>query len=99
MVHVARYYRYLSLDIIGTYRWILSVHVARYYRYLSVDIFTAIQLGRMRLVECGRHGEKINTYRVFVGRSEGERMLERRIPKWDDDIKMDVKETKWEDLD
>lgn len=34
-----------------------------------------------------------------MGKSERKRMLERRILKWEDDIKMDLKETKWEDLD
>jgi hypothetical protein len=66
---------------------------------LSLDIIAAIKSGRMRLVGCGRHGEKINTHRVFVGKPEEERMRERRILKWEDDIRMDLEETKWEDVD
>jgi hypothetical protein len=38
-------------------------------------------------------------YRVFLGKPEGERMRERRILKWEDGIRMDLKEIKWEDVD
>jgi hypothetical protein len=34
-----------------------------------------------------------------VGKPEGERLLERHIPEWEDDIKTDLKEIKWEDID
>jgi hypothetical protein len=33
-----------------------------------------------------------------VGKPEGERILERHIPEWED-IKTDLKEIKWEDID
>jgi len=38
-------------------------------------------------------GEGIDVYRVLVGRPEGERLLERRRRRWEDNIKMDLRET------
>jgi hypothetical protein len=39
-----------------------------------------------------RIGEGRNVYRVLVGRSEGKRPLERRRRRWEDGIKMDLRE-------
>jgi hypothetical protein len=41
---------------------------------------------------CGTHGEERGVYRVLVGRPEGKRPLERRRPRWDNNIKMDIRE-------
>jgi hypothetical protein len=38
-------------------------------------------------------GERRNAYRVLVGRSEGNRQLERPRHRWEDNIKMDLSET------
>jgi hypothetical protein len=43
--------------------------------------------------------EKRNAYRVLVGKPEGKRPLERQRCKWVDDIKMDLRETGWGDMD
>jgi hypothetical protein len=42
----------------------------------------------------GTHGrgERRGVYRVLVGRSEGKRPLERQRCKWEDKIKMDLRE-------
>jgi hypothetical protein len=37
-------------------------------------------------------GEKNNAYRVFVGKSEGNRPLGRPRHMWEDNIKMDLRE-------
>jgi hypothetical protein len=37
-------------------------------------------------------GEKINAYRLWVGRLEGRRPLGRPRCRWNDEIKMDLKE-------
>jgi hypothetical protein len=37
--------------------------------------------------------EKMNTYRIWVGKPEGKRPLGRPICRWMDDIKMDLSET------
>jgi hypothetical protein len=41
---------------------------------------------------CGTHGEGRGVYRVLVGRLEGKRPLGRPRRRWEDNIKMDLKE-------
>jgi hypothetical protein len=41
---------------------------------------------------CGTHGEGRGVYRVLVGRPEGKRPLGRPRRRWEDDIKMDLRE-------
>jgi hypothetical protein len=40
-------------------------------------------------------GEGRNVYRILVGKSEGKRLLERPRRRWEDGIKMDLRETGW----
>jgi hypothetical protein len=63
-------------------------------------IIRVIKSRRMRLT--GRvtfMGEKRNAYRVLVEKSVGH--IPRGSPrqKWEDNIKMDLKEIRWEDVD
>ena len=44
-------------------------------------------------------GEKINSYRVVVGKFEGKKLLGRLGSSWENNIKLDVKETGWENVD
>jgi hypothetical protein len=44
-------------------------------------------------------GEKRNAYRLLVGKPEGRRPLERSRPKWLDNIRMDLVEVGWGDVD
>jgi hypothetical protein len=48
---------------------------------------------------CSPKGEKINAYRLLVGKPEGERPLGRRRRRWVDDIKMDLLEIGWGSVD
>jgi hypothetical protein len=41
---------------------------------------------------CGTHGEGRDVYRVLVGRPEGKRLLERPRRRWEDNIKIDLRE-------
>jgi hypothetical protein len=41
---------------------------------------------------CGTHGEVRGVYRVLVGRPEGKRPLRRPRRRWEDNIKMDLRE-------
>jgi hypothetical protein len=43
--------------------------------------------------------EKRNAYRIFVGKSEGKRPLGRPRHRWEDNIKMDLREILWGDVD
>jgi hypothetical protein len=51
---------------------------------------------RMRWAEnVARMGEGRNVYRVLVGKLEGKRQLERPRRRWEDGIKIDLRETGW----
>jgi hypothetical protein len=44
-------------------------------------------------------GENRDVYRILVGKREGERPLGRPRHRWEDNIKMDLKETGWGGMD
>jgi hypothetical protein len=45
------------------------------------------------------HGKKINAYWISVCKPEGKRHLERRRRRWECNIKIDLKETRLENVD
>jgi hypothetical protein len=61
--------------------------------YSSPSVIRMIKSRRMRWAgHIGRMGEKRNTYRVLVGKPEGKRPLGRPRLRWEDNIKMDIRE-------
>jgi hypothetical protein len=44
-------------------------------------------------------GEKKNAYRIFVGKPEGNRPLGRPRCRWEDDIRMNLREIGWGGMD
>jgi hypothetical protein len=44
-------------------------------------------------------GEKRNAYRILVGKLEGKRPLGRPRRRWEDNIKMDLREIVWGGMD
>jgi hypothetical protein len=44
-------------------------------------------------------GEKRNVYRLLVGKSEGKRPLGRPTRRWVDNIRMDLGDVGWGDVD
>jgi hypothetical protein len=55
-----------------------------------------IKSRRMRWVgHVARMGEGRGAYRILVGRPEGRRPLGRPRRRWEDNIKMDIKEVGW----
>jgi hypothetical protein len=44
---------------------------------------------------CSTNGEKRNAYRILVGKPEGKRPLGRHRRKWEDNIRMDLREIGW----
>jgi hypothetical protein len=44
-------------------------------------------------------GEKWNKYRILMGKPKGKRPLGRRRSRWEDNIKMDLREMGWYELD
>jgi hypothetical protein len=61
--------------------------------YSSLNIVTVIKSRRMRWAgHVARRGEGRGVYRVLVGRPEGTRPLGRPRRRWEDNIKMDLRE-------
>jgi hypothetical protein len=59
-----------------------------------------IKSRRMRLAgHVARMREKRNAYRILVGKPEGKRPLGRRRRRWMDNIKIDLREIGWDDMD
>jgi hypothetical protein len=48
---------------------------------------------------CSTNGEKRNAYRSLVGKPEGKRSLGRPRRQWLDNIRMDLGEVGWGDVD
>jgi hypothetical protein len=68
--------------------------------YSSPSIITIIKSRRMRWAgHVARMGEKRNAYRLLVGKPEGKRPLERPRRRWVDNIRMDLREVGWGDVD
>jgi hypothetical protein len=44
-------------------------------------------------------GEKRNAYRMLVGKPKGRRLLGRPRRRWVDNIRMDLREIGWDDVD
>jgi hypothetical protein len=44
-------------------------------------------------------GEKRNAYRILVGKAEGKRPLGRPRRRWVNNIKMDLREIRWDGMD
>jgi hypothetical protein len=66
----------------------------------SQSIIRIIKSRRMRWAgHVARMGEKRNVYRLLVGKSEGKRPLGRPRRRWMNNIKMDLLEIGWGDLD
>jgi hypothetical protein len=65
--------------------------------YSSPDIIRQIKSRRMRwAVNVAHMGEGRNIYRVLVGKPEGKRPLERQRRRWEEGIKMGLREIGWE---
>jgi hypothetical protein len=64
--------------------------------YKSPDIIRQIKSRRMCWAgHVARMGEGRNVYRVLVGKPEGKRSLGRPRRRWEDGIKMDLREIGW----
>jgi endonuclease/exonuclease/phosphatase family metal-dependent hydrolase len=59
--------------------------------YCSPNIFRVIKSSR-RVGHVARMGEKRDVYRVLVGKPEGRRPLERPRRRWEDNIKVDLRQ-------
>jgi hypothetical protein len=48
---------------------------------------------------CSTHGEVSNAYKILVGKPERKRSLGRSRCRWEDNIRVDLKEIAWEGVD
>jgi hypothetical protein len=48
---------------------------------------------------CSTNGKKRNAYRILMRNPEGKRPLGRPRRRWVDNIKMDLREIGWDDMD
>jgi hypothetical protein len=48
---------------------------------------------------CSRKGEKRNSYRIFVGKSEGKRPLRRPRSRWVYNIRLGLRDIEWDGID
>jgi hypothetical protein len=68
--------------------------------YSSPSIIRIIKLRRMRWAgHVAGMGKKRNAYSLLVGKPEGKRPLGRPRRRWVDNIRMDLGEVGWGDLD
>jgi hypothetical protein len=68
--------------------------------YSSPSIIIIIKSRRMRWAgHVVRMGERRNAYRLLVGKTEGKRSLGRPRRNWVDNIRMDLGEVRWGDVD
>jgi hypothetical protein len=68
--------------------------------YSSPSIVRVIKARRMRLAgHVARMGEVRGVYNILVGRPEGRRALRRPRRRWEDNIKMDLREIGFRDVD
>jgi hypothetical protein len=68
--------------------------------YSSPSIIRIMKSRRMRWAgHVARKGEKRNAYRLLAGKPEGRRPLGRPRRRWVDNIRMDLGEVGWNDVD
>jgi hypothetical protein len=77
-------------DIIGGWR---KLHNERLHNlHFSPNIIRMMKSRRLRWTgHVGRMGQKRNAYRILVRKSEGKRPVGRHRPRWEDNIKMDLR--------
>jgi hypothetical protein len=68
--------------------------------YASPDIIRVIKSRGVRWAgHVASMGEMRKVYNILVGKPEGRRPLGRHGRKWEDNIRMDLMEIEWEDVD
>jgi hypothetical protein len=71
-----------------------------YALYSSPNIIQVIKSRRLRWAgHVARVGEKRGAYRALVGKREGRRPLGRPRRRWEDNIKTDLREVGWRNID
>jgi hypothetical protein len=78
-------------EVTGEWRMLQSGELHNFYS--SPDIIRQIRPRRMKWAgHVARMGEGRNVYRVLVGKPKGKRPVERPRRRWEDGLKMDLRE-------
>jgi hypothetical protein len=84
-------------EVIGGWR---KLHNELHNLYCSPSIIRIIKSRRMRWTgHVAGVGKKMSAYRILVGKPEGMRQLGRPRRRWEDNIKMDLREIGWGGMD
>jgi hypothetical protein len=87
------YFRILKSHTLST-----SIVIHLWYNlYSSQNIIRMIKSLGMRWVGCAKAMR--NVCKTLIGKSEGNRLLERHRRRWEDNIKMDLKYTGWKGVE
>jgi hypothetical protein len=94
-----RVYKYVKRDgVTGGWRKLHNEEL--HGLYSSPSIVRVIKARRMRWAgHVARMGEVRGAYNILVGRPEGRRSLGRPRRRWEDSIKMDLREIEFGDVD
>jgi hypothetical protein len=67
---------------------------------LLTKYYSDYQLKKTEMgIACSTHGERISAYRVLVENPDGRTLLERDRRRWENNIKMDLREMEWWGMD
>jgi len=66
--------------------------------HASPNIIKVIQSSKIRWTEHVARLEKINASKILVTELEGKRSLARLRRRWEDNVRMDLREVGWEDV-
>jgi hypothetical protein len=85
-------------EVTGEWRRLHNKEV--YALYSSPNIIRVITSRRLRWAgHLARMGERRDAYRALVGKPAGRRPLGRPRRRWEDNIKMDLREVEWGSVD
>jgi hypothetical protein len=84
-----------KVEVTGEWRRLHNKEL--YAVYSSPNIIWVIKSRKLRWTgHVARMGERRGAYRALVGKPEGRRSLRRPRRRWEDNIKMDLREVGWE---
>jgi hypothetical protein len=98
--HKLRVFENRVLRTVGGSGWI-KLHIEELHNfYTSSDIFRVIKSRKMRWAgHVTRMDALRNPYNIFVGKPEGKGPLGRRMRRWEDNIRMDLRQVGWKFVD